>query len=97
MKASVFHAAIAALADQRVAVDVPGLRKRTLFVSHRLLVYGLLLAGTVLFILPFMWMVSTSLKPEQEVFAYPPQFLPTHFEWQQLSSTAGRYCRSIRF
>src|SRR5262245_51685436 len=37
-----------------------------------LLVYGLAL--TMLF--PFVWMVSTSLKPEGEVFAWPPRLLP---------------------
>ena len=36
------------------------------------LVYGLAL--TMLF--PFVWMVSTSLKPEGEVFAWPPRLLP---------------------
>jgi ABC-type glycerol-3-phosphate transport system permease component len=28
---------------------------------------------------PFFWMVSTAFKPSQEVFAYPPRFLPSQF------------------
>jgi multiple sugar transport system permease protein len=27
-------------------------------------------------VLPFLWMVSTSFKPEREVFTFPPSFLP---------------------
>jgi ABC-type glycerol-3-phosphate transport system permease component len=46
------------------------------------LVYGLLIAGAIVFIIPFMWMISTSLKPAEEVFTFPPQFLPTFFVWQ---------------
>jgi ABC-type glycerol-3-phosphate transport system permease component len=42
----------------------------------------LLVAGSVLFMLPFLWMVSTSLKPSNEVFSWPPSFVPTHFVWQ---------------
>lgn len=34
----------------------------------------LLIAISVLFLLPIMWMVSTSFKPKNEVFIFPPQF-----------------------
>jgi len=44
--------------------------------TRRLLVYALLIFGTVVFLLPFLWMLSTSLKTAQEVLAYPPQVLP---------------------
>jgi multiple sugar transport system permease protein len=43
-----------------------------------LLLYGLAL--TMLF--PFLWMLSTSLKPEDEVFAWPPRLLPWPPHWQ---------------
>jgi multiple sugar transport system permease protein len=33
-------------------------------------------------ILPFFWMVSTSLKTLEATMAFPPQFLPRHFEWR---------------
>ncbi len=39
-------------------------------------VYALLIGLSVLFFMPFMWMVSTSLKLSQDVFSYPPSFLP---------------------
>ncbi len=49
---------------------------------HMIIVYGLLIVLSIIFILPFMWMVSTSLKQSQDVFTFPPQFLPTSFEWR---------------
>ncbi len=40
------------------------------------------LAGAALInIVPFLWMVSTSLKPLSEVFAYPPEWIPKTFKW----------------
>jgi multiple sugar transport system permease protein len=39
------------------------------------LVFGLLLIGALLMCGPFLWMISTSLKPAAEVFKYPPVLL----------------------
>ena len=36
------------------------------------LMYGLLIGVSAFMILPFIWMVSTSLKPADEIFAIPP-------------------------
>jgi ABC-type glycerol-3-phosphate transport system permease component len=36
------------------------------------LIYALLIAISAFMILPFIWMVSTSLKPADEIFAIPP-------------------------
>jgi multiple sugar transport system permease protein len=33
-------------------------------------------------ILPFVWMLATSLKGQKEVFAYPPTWIPQHWQWQ---------------
>ena len=33
-------------------------------------------------VLPLVWMVSTSLKPRKDVFAYPPQFIPKTVQWE---------------
>ncbi len=40
------------------------------------LVWLLLLAGSVLMLMPFLWMVSSSLKLETQVFAFPPKLIP---------------------
>lgn len=38
----------------------------------------LLLAAALMMLLPFIWTVSTSLKPETEVVKYPPTLFPSH-------------------
>lgn len=48
-------------------------RMRTI---KKIFVYALLLLLSITFILPFMWMFSTSLKQSQDVFSFPPSFLP---------------------
>ena len=45
------------------------------------LVWFVLLVGAVIFFVPFLWMVSSSLKQEQQVFQYPPQFIPDPVMW----------------
>jgi multiple sugar transport system permease protein len=38
----------------------------------------LLLAGAAITVLPFLWMLGTSFKPESDVFGYPLRLQPTH-------------------
>lgn len=45
-------------------------------------VHLLLLIGSLAMIMPYVWMISTSLKSQAEMFTYPPQWLPTEFVWQ---------------
>ena len=46
------------------------------------LVLALLVGFGVLFLLPFAWMLSTSLKPLGETMTLPPRWLPTHAQWR---------------
>ena len=41
----------------------------------------LLAVGGITMILPFLWMVSTSLKPEDQIFRFPPVWIPRTWEW----------------
>jgi multiple sugar transport system permease protein len=47
----------------------------------------IVLAGAALMILPFLWMLSTSLKPEAKVFASPPQWIPDPIQWSNFSKS----------
>jgi len=40
------------------------------------LIWTLLLAGACMMILPFLWLITSSLKTELEVFRYPPKWIP---------------------
>ncbi len=42
----------------------------------KLFIYAALLLGAALFLLPIVWMVSTSLKPIEQTMAMPPSFVP---------------------
>lgn len=47
-------------------------RMRTLSATHMAL-----LAGSFLFLIPFAWLISTSLKPDDEQAVFPPVWIPT--------------------
>ncbi len=59
------------------------------------LIHALLLAGGLIVVLPFLWMVTTSLKPMKLTYA-PPYLWPTHFEWQNYV-VAWRAAPFLRF
>lgn len=44
--------------------------------ARRLLLYLALVGGGVAFVIPYYWMVSTSLKKTGDEFAYPPVWIP---------------------
>src|SRR5437870_1066459 len=43
----------------------------------RLFAYAGLTLGSVVMVAPFVWMLSTALKPPGEAFAYPPVWIPS--------------------
>jgi multiple sugar transport system permease protein len=57
---------------------VSGRRVRT---ASRVILVGLLIGGGLLMMLPFLWMILTSLKTRSEVFATPPSLLPVVAQW----------------
>ena len=44
-------------------------------------IHLLLILGAVVMVLPFLWMISTSLKSQTEVYGYPPQWIPSTLIW----------------
>lgn len=47
----------------------------------RLWLYGVLLVLCVPFVFPTWWMVTSSLKPNADIFAFPPQLWPDDPSW----------------
>ncbi len=58
-----------------------GQNRRAIRIEHAL-VWLLLVAGAVVMIVPFLWLVSTSLKEQRQIFMYPPQWIPNPVRWQ---------------
>lgn len=56
-------------------------------VIGKLIAYVALSALAVAFALPLIWMVSTSLKQESELLAYPPTFWPAEPQWSNYVTT----------
>jgi multiple sugar transport system permease protein len=44
-------------------------------------IHLVLIFGAVVMVMPFVWMLSTSLKNQNEVFSYPPEWIPSTFVW----------------
>lgn len=64
-----------------------GLRLRDLSKRRRkqigdVIAWTILAFGGILCLIPFLWMVSTSLKSVDEVYAYPPTFIPSQIQWR---------------
>lgn len=45
------------------------------------IIFLLLLLGAFTMILPFLWMLSTSLKDSKFVYQFPPQWIPNPLDW----------------
>ena len=54
-----------------------------------------LAAGALTTIVPFLWMISTSLKPEPEIFRFPPVWIPSAWQWDNYAKamTAAPFAR----
>lgn len=51
------------------------LRTRLVRLGSDVLLYGILIAVSAFMMLPFVWMLSTSLKPADEIFGFPPKLI----------------------
>src|SRR4051812_48441058 len=53
--------------------------------------YLVLVAGAGLMLIPIFWMISTSLKPLNEIFALPVQWWPAHPQWENYANAWSRF------
>ncbi|TDL83091.1 carbohydrate ABC transporter permease [Peribacillus frigoritolerans] len=49
--------------------------------SKRIFAHAFLILISILFLVPFFWMLSTSLKDQTQIFSFPPEWIPTPFKW----------------
>jgi multiple sugar transport system permease protein len=56
-------------------------KKKTNEQIRKTIAYLFLLIGALVMAIPFLWMLSTSLKEQGVVFDMPPKWIPEHFEW----------------
>lgn len=51
----------------------------------KVITYALLALGSFIFIIPFAWLLSSSLKGEYEIFLQPPKWIPNPMRWDNYS------------
>ncbi|WP_249305906.1 carbohydrate ABC transporter permease [Lederbergia citrea] len=64
--------------------------------SYKLLIYVLLVAMSIVFLFPFLWMLSTSLKDSALIFQFPPQWIPDPIRWKNYAD-AFQYAPFLRY
>ena len=60
-------------------------RKDGRYFIKRILLYMLILALAAVMLVPFLWMISASLKLNKDVFTYPVKWIPEELEWSNYS------------
>jgi multiple sugar transport system permease protein len=51
------------------------------------LTHAALIPAAIIFLLPFLWMVSTSLKTDEQLFVFPPIWIPHPIAWWNYPNT----------
>jgi len=55
------------------------------------LTYLILTTLAFIFMIPLLWMLSTSLKARWEIFTWPPQWVPETFHWENYREAFTKY------
>ena len=66
-------------------------RRRIRTVAWQGAIYTILTVGGVAFAMPFFWMVSMALKPSDQIFVFPPIWLPNPIRWQNFTEGWSMY------
>ena len=64
---------------------------------RKITVYAALALVSLVLILPFLWIISTSLKGDEDIFTTPPQWIPTDIRWENYSDVFDRMPYLIYF
>lgn len=67
---------------QMTASKPVGIQPSPIMVVLKILLYVVLIALAVFTLIPFVWMLSSSLKLDREVFTYPIKWIPETFHWE---------------
>ncbi len=59
-------------------------------VIYKIVQYVMLILGAVTMLVPFFWMISTSLKADNILFRVPPQWIPKPIMWSNYAETWQR-------
>lgn len=57
---------------------------------QRVALYASLIGLSIIFLMPLIWLVTTSLKSQGEVFAHPPVWIPETLRWENYQDAVSR-------
>jgi len=60
-------------------------------VNQKIRAHIILFLGSIVMVLPFIWMISTSLKPTNEVFTFPPKLFGSKIMWENYKRISERF------
>ncbi|MBA3276703.1 MAG: hypothetical protein H0T72_13005, partial [Chloroflexia bacterium] len=60
-------------------------RRLTIQRGERIALYVVMGFLSLVFLIPLIWLVTTSVKAQGEVFAYPPVWIPESIQWSNFS------------
>ncbi|MFD2612514.1 carbohydrate ABC transporter permease [Paenibacillus gansuensis] len=69
------------------SVTHAGISMKRARILRAAVLYSLLIAGSAVILMPFWWMIATSLKSMDEIMAYPPTFVPKEAFWSNYAHT----------
>ncbi|OFX27180.1 MAG: hypothetical protein A2Z07_02015 [Armatimonadetes bacterium RBG_16_67_12] len=58
--------------------------------TWRLIVFLVVVLGAIIMILPFYWMVVTSVSPSPDIIAFPPKWIPSQIVWDHFKEAWER-------
>ena len=67
---------------QMIASKSAGIETPPIMIVLKILLYVVLIALALFTLIPFVWMLSSSLKLDREVFTYPIRWIPETFHWE---------------
>jgi len=70
------------LAPQKRTRKLRGSHATTLSRPRALAIHAVLVAGSLLFLFPLVWMISTALKPIDQTMIMPPRWIPDPIQWE---------------
>ena len=59
--------------------------------------HALLIVFSIIMLIPFVWMISTSFKTPGNIFRHPPQWIPNPFRWENYTDLLDSVPFGIQF
>ncbi len=72
-------------------IKKPLFSRKTRELLLEILAHTVMISLALVFMIPIIWMLSTSLKSRWEIFTYPPQWIPETLHWENYTEAFTKY------